>query len=152
DGSRRVNGRPEYVREACAASLRRLRTDYIDLYQLHRVDPETPIEETVGAMGDLITEGKVRFLGLSEAHASDIRRGHATHPLVSLQSEYSIFERGIEGEVLDTCEELGIGLLAFAPLARGLLSGSLTQDSSLDEGDVRRSENFPRVGPEHRSA
>jgi aryl-alcohol dehydrogenase-like predicted oxidoreductase len=147
-----INGRPEYVREACEASLRRLGTDHIDLYQQHRVDPDTPIEETVGALSELVDEGKVRFIGLSEALAPDLRRAAAVHPIASLQSEYSLLERGVEAEVLDTCEELGIGFLPFAPLLRGLLAGSLTADTQLDEGDFRTGDRFPRVGPEHRSA
>ena len=106
------HGRPEYVREACEASLRRLGVETIDLYQQHRVDPEVPIEETVGAMAELVDEGKVRFIGLSEATAPDLRRAAAVHPITSVQSEYSLLERGVEAEVLDTCEELGIGFLA----------------------------------------
>jgi aryl-alcohol dehydrogenase-like predicted oxidoreductase len=147
-----INGRPEYVREACEASLARLGVDTIDIYQQHRVDPDTPIEETVGAMAELIQEGKVRYLGLSEALAPDLRRAAAVHPISSLQSEYSLLERGVESEVLGACEELGIGFLPFSPLLRGLLAGSLTADSQLDEGDFRSGDRFPRVGPEHRSA
>ena len=111
-----INGRPEYVREACEASLRRLGVETIDLYQQHRVDPETPIEETVGALAELVEEGKVRFIGLSEALAPDLRRAAAVHPITSVQSEYSLLERGVEDEVLAACEELGIGFLPFAPL------------------------------------
>ena len=147
-----INGRPEYVHEACEASLTRLGVDTIDLYQLHRVDPETPIEETVGAMAELVQEGKVRYLGLSEALSPDLRRAAAVHPISSVQSEYSLLERGVEREVLGTCEELEIGFLPFSPLLRGLLAGSLTVDSQLDEGDFRSGDRFPRVGPEHRSA
>jgi aryl-alcohol dehydrogenase-like predicted oxidoreductase len=147
-----INGRPEYVREACEASLRRLGVDTIDLYQQHRVDPDTPIEETVGAMAELVQEGKVRYLGLSEALTPDLQRAAAVHPISSLQSEYSLLERGVESEVLGTCEELGIGFLPFSPLLRGLLAGSLTADSQLDEGDFRSGDRFPRVGPEHRSS
>jgi aryl-alcohol dehydrogenase-like predicted oxidoreductase len=147
-----ISGRPEYVREACDASLARLGVDTIDLYQQHRVDPDTPIEETVGAMAELVQEGKVRYLGLSEALTPDLRRAAAVHPISSLQSEYSLLERGVEGEVLGVCEELGIGFLPFSPLLRGLLAGSLAADSQLDEGDLRRGDRFPRVGPEHRSA
>jgi aryl-alcohol dehydrogenase-like predicted oxidoreductase len=150
---RPIDGRPEYVRTACEASLRRLGVDHIDLYQQHRVDPGTPIEETVGALAELVAAGKVRYIGLSEAMASDIRRAAAVHPIASLQSEYSLLERGVEAEVLDTCEELGIGFLPFAPLLRGLLAGSLTTERALDAGDLRASaERFPRVGPEHRQA
>ncbi|MGD0716350.1 MAG: aldo/keto reductase [Gaiellaceae bacterium] len=148
-----IYGRPEYVRAACEASLRRLGVDVIDLYQQHRVDPDTPIEETVGALGELVQEGKIRFIGLSEARPSDLRRAAAVHPIVSLQSEYSLLERGVEGEVLATCEELGIGFLPFAPLSRGLLAGSLTPRRALDAGDTRSSVGrFPRVGPEHLAA
>jgi len=147
-----INGRPEYVREACEASLRRLGVETIDLYQQHRVDPDTPIEETVGAMAELVQEGKVRYLGLSEALAPDLRRAAAVHPISSLQSEYSLLERGVENEILGTCEELGIGFLPFSPLMRGLLAGSLTADSQLDDIDFRLGDRFPRVGPEHRAA
>jgi aryl-alcohol dehydrogenase-like predicted oxidoreductase len=146
-----ISGRPEYVREACEASLARLGVDAIDLYQQHRVDPDTPIEETVGAMAELVQEGKVRYLGLSEALTPDLRRAAAVHPISSLQSEYSLLERGVENDVLGVCEELGIGFLPFSPLLRGLLAGSLTADSQLDEGDFRNGDRFPRVGPEHRS-
>jgi aryl-alcohol dehydrogenase-like predicted oxidoreductase len=147
-----VNGRPEYVREACEASLRRLGVDTIDLYQQHRVDPETPIEETIGALAELVQEGKVRFIGMSEALAPDLRRAAAVHPITSLQSEYSLLERGVEREVLPACEELGIGLLPFAPLVRGLLAGSLTAATEVEPDDYRSGGRFPRVGPEHRSA
>ena len=140
------------MREACEASLRRLRVETIDLYQQHRVDPETPIEETVGALAELVAEGKVRWIGLSEALPPDLRRAAAVHPISSLQSEYSLLERGVEGEILDTCEELGIGFLPFAPLVRGILAGSLDASSTLDEGDFRAGDRFPRVGPEHRAA
>jgi aryl-alcohol dehydrogenase-like predicted oxidoreductase len=155
DTSRRVttgiSGRPDYVRQACEASLRRLGVDVIDLYQQHRVDPATPIEETVGALADLIAEGKIRYIGLSEALPADLRRAATVHPIASLQSEYSLLERTVEDQVLDTCAELGIGFLAFAPLVRGLLAGSLTPATRLDAGDFRRN-RFPRVGPEHIAA
>ncbi len=147
-----INGRAEYVREACEASLRRLGVDTIDLYQQHRVDPATPIEETIGAMAQLVHEGKVRYVGMSEAMAPDLRRAAAVHPITSLQSEYSLLERGVEAEILATCEELGIGFLPFAPLVRGLLAGSLTPDRELDEGDFRGGRRFPRVSPEHLAA
>jgi aryl-alcohol dehydrogenase-like predicted oxidoreductase len=147
-----INGRPEYVRAACEASLKRLGVDTIDLYQQHRVDPDTAIEETVGAMAELVQQGKVRYLGLSEALTPDLQRAAAVHPISSLQSEYSLLERGVESEVLGACEELGIGFLPFSPLLRGLLAGSLAADSQLDEGDFRSGDRFPRVGPEHRSA
>lgn len=148
----RIDGRPEHVRRACDASLRRLGIDTIDLYQQHRVDPDTPIEDTVGALGELVTAGKIRYIGLSEARPADIRRAAATHPITSLQSEYSLFERAVEGDVLDTCAELGIGFLAFAPLVRGLLGGSLRPDASMAEGDSRRLGRFPRVAGEHLAA
>ncbi len=144
-----ISGRPEYVRQACEASLRRLAVETIDLYQQHRVDPETPIEETAGALAELVHEGKVRFIGLSEALVPDLRRAAAVHPITSLQSEYSLLERGVEDEVLDSCEELGIGFLPFAPLVRGLLAGSLTPDRKLEAGDLRSGERFPRVSPEN---
>jgi aryl-alcohol dehydrogenase-like predicted oxidoreductase len=152
DGSGGFNGRPEYVRAACERSLGRLGVDHIDLYQQHRVDPGTPIEETIGALKELIDEGKVRYIGMSEALAPDLRRAAAVHPISSLQSEYSLLERSVEGEILDTCEELGIGFLPFSPLLRGLLAGSLTAASELEPGDFRSGDRFPRVGPEHRAA
>ena len=151
-GEMTISGRPEYIREACEASLRRLGVETIDLYQQHRVDPKTPIEETVGALAGLVAEGKVRFIGLSEALPEDLRRAAAVHPISSLQSEYSLLERSVEGEVLDTCEELGIGFLPFAPLVRGVLAGSLTPATELDEGDFRANDRFPRVSPEHLAA
>jgi aryl-alcohol dehydrogenase-like predicted oxidoreductase len=147
-----INGRPEYVREACEASLRRLGVETIDLYQQHRVDPAVPIEETIGAMAELVAAGKVRFIGMSEALAPDLRRAAAVHPVTSVQSEYSLLERGVEAEILGTCEELGIGFLPFSPLSRGLLGGSLTADTQFDEGDWRAAGRFPRVGPEHLAA
>jgi aryl-alcohol dehydrogenase-like predicted oxidoreductase len=146
------NGRPEYVREAIERSLERLGVETIDLYQQHRVDPNTPIEETIGAMKELIDEGKIRFIGMSEALAPDLRRAAAVHPITSLQSEYSLLERSVETDVLDTCEELGIGFLPFSPLQRGLLSGSLTTDSELEPDDFRSGDRFPRVSPENRAA
>jgi aryl-alcohol dehydrogenase-like predicted oxidoreductase len=147
-----ISGRPEYVREACERSLRRLGVETIDLYQQHRVDPQTPIEETVGALAELVAAGKIRYIGLSEALAPDLRRAAAVHPITSLQSEYSLLERGVEREVLGVCEELGIGFLPFAPLVRGLLAGSLTPQRELDAGDFRASDRFPRVSPEHLAA
>jgi aryl-alcohol dehydrogenase-like predicted oxidoreductase len=146
-GSRRIDGRPEYVKQACEASLRRLGIDVIDLYQCHRVDPQTPIEETVGAMAELVAEGKVRYIGLSEAHPDDIRRAAAVAPIASLQSEYSLFERGLEDGVLDLCEELGIGLIAYAPLGRALLTGRLRATADLAESDSRRT--WPRFVDEN---
>ncbi len=145
-------GRPDYVRSACERSLARLGVDHIDLYQQHRVDPQVPIEETIGAMAELVQEGKIRYLGMSEALPSDLRRAAAVHPVSSLQSEYSLLERSVEQEVLPSCEELGIGFLPFSPLLRGLLAGSLTDMSKLEEGDLRLAGRFPRVGPEHADA
>ena len=124
----------------------------IDLYQQHRVDPDTPIEETIGALKELVDEGKIRFIGMSEALAPDLRRAAAVHPITSLQSEYSLLERSVEREILDTCEELGIGFLPFSPLQRGLLSGSLTATTELEPDDFRTGDRFPRVGPENRAA
>jgi aryl-alcohol dehydrogenase-like predicted oxidoreductase len=135
---RGVSGRPEYVREACEASLRRLGVDHIDLYYQHRVDPDTPIEETVGAMAELVAAGKVRHLGLSEAAADTIRRAHATHPISALQSEYSIWARGVEAEIVPTLRELGIALVPYSPLGRGFLTGKLRSLDQLEEGDFRR--------------
>ncbi|RYV51617.1 aldo/keto reductase [Pengzhenrongella frigida] len=147
DGARRgVNGRREYVHQACDASLRRLGVEHIDLYYQHRVDPDVPIEETVGAMGELVAAGKVRRLGLSEASAATIRRAHAVHPITALQTEYSLFTRDVELEVLPVLRELGIGLVPYAPLGRGLLTGTLLSTSDLAADDFRRSN--PRFQPE----
>jgi aryl-alcohol dehydrogenase-like predicted oxidoreductase len=143
-----VNGRPEYVRRACDASLERLGVDYIDLYYQHRVDPETPIEETVGAMRELVEVGKVRYLGLSEAGSETIRRAHAVHPISALQSEYSLFSRDVEDEILPTVRELGIGFVAYSPLGRGFLSGRWRSIEDLPEGDTR-SGRFPRFTEEN---
>ncbi|TDE86856.1 aldo/keto reductase [Deinococcus sp. S9] len=133
-----INGRPEYVRQACDASLKRLGVDHIDLYYQHRVDPDTPIEETVGAMAELVHAGKVRFLGLSEASAATLRRAHAVHPITALQSEYSLWTRDPEEEVLPTCRELGIGFVAYSPLGRGFLSGQFRSPEDLPADDFRR--------------
>jgi aryl-alcohol dehydrogenase-like predicted oxidoreductase len=138
DGSRRIDGRPEYVRAAIDASLARLGVDHVDLYYQHRVDVNTPIEETVGVMAELVTEGKVRHLGLSEASAATIRRAHAVHPISALQSEYSLWTRDLEGEILDTCRELGIGLVSYSPLGRGFLAGRFVSADELEDGDFRR--------------
>ena len=135
DGKRAINGRPEYVRSACDASLKRLGVDHIDLYYQHRVDKKVPIEETVGAMADLVRKGKVRYLGLSEAGANTIRRAHATHPISALQSEYSLWTRDYEDEVIPTLRELGIGFVPFSPLGRGFLSGNIRE---LPADDMRR--------------
>jgi aryl-alcohol dehydrogenase-like predicted oxidoreductase len=133
-----VNGRPEYVRSACDASLKRLGVDAIDLYYQHRVDPNTPIEDTVGAMADLVREGKVRRLGLSEAGPATIRRAHQVHPITALQSEYSLWSRDPEDEVLPTVRELGIGFVAYSPLGRGFLTGRIRSIEDLDPDDYRR--------------
>ena len=138
-GARGVNGRPEYVRSCCEASLRRLGVDTIDLYYLHRVDPNTPIEETVGAMAQLVKEGRVRYLGLSEASPQTLRRANAVHPITALQSEYSLWTRDPEDEVLATCRELGIGFVAYSPLGRGFLTGRIRSQAELPEDDWRRS-------------
>ncbi len=133
-----VSGRPEYVRSACEASLRRLGLDVIDLYYQHRVDPQTPIEETVGAMAELVREGKVRFLGLSEAGAETLRRANAVHPIAALQTEYSLWTRDPKPEILPTCRELGIGFVAYSPLGRGFLTGAIKDTSNLASNDFRR--------------
>ena len=133
-----VNGRPEYVRKACDASLRRLGVDWIDLYYQHRVDPKVPIEETVGAMAELVKAGKVRFLGLSEAAPGTIRRAHQVHPISALQTEYSLWTRDPEAEILPTTRELGIGFVAYSPLGRGFLTGRFRTPEEIPEGDWRR--------------
>ena len=151
DPSRRgVDGRTEYVRQACEASLQRLGIAHIDLYYQHRVDPRTPIEETVGAMGELVAEGKVRFLGLSEAAPETIRRAHATHPISALQSEYSIWARDPEAEILPTLRELGIGFVPYSPLGRGFLTGKLRSLDQLAADDFRRHQ--PRLQGENLEA
>jgi aryl-alcohol dehydrogenase-like predicted oxidoreductase len=132
-----VNGKPEYVRSACEASLKRLGIETIDLYYQHRVDPETPIEDTVGAMADLVREGKVRFLGLSEAGAATIRRAYTVHPITALQTEYSLWTRHVEEEILPACRELGIGFVPYSPLGRGFLTGRIKTTTDLKEGDIR---------------
>ncbi len=133
-----INGKPEYVRSACDASLQRLGVDHIDLYYQHRVDPETPIEETVGAMKELVEAGKVRYLGLSEAAPETIRRAHEVHPISALQTEYSLWSRDVEDEILPTLRELGIGFVAYSPLGRGFLTGQIRRFEDLPEGDYRR--------------
>src|SRR4051795_13055407 len=143
----RINGSPDYVRKACDASLERLGVDHIDLYYQHRVDRSVPIEETVGAMKELVEAGKVRHLGLSEAAAETIRRAHAVHPISALQSEYSLFTRDIEDEILPTIRELGIGMVPYSPLGRGLLTGAVTRES-LESGDSRAVGRFPRFAGE----
>jgi len=145
-----VNGRPEYVRKACDASLQRLGVDHIDLYYQHRVDPEVPIEDTVGAMSELVQAGKVRFLGLSEAAPATIRRAHAVHPISALQTEYSLWSREPEEAILDTVRDLGIGFVAYSPLGRGFLTGRIARFEDLPADDYRRhsprfmGENFQR--------
>jgi aryl-alcohol dehydrogenase-like predicted oxidoreductase len=138
-----VSGKPEYVKAACEMSLKRLGVKHIDLYYQHRVDPEVPIEETVGAMAELVKDGKVRFLGLSEAGAKTIRRAHAVHPITALQTEYSLWSRDAEGEILDTCRELGISFIAYSPLGRGFLTGAFKHPHQFDRMDFRR--NNPRM-------
>ena len=143
-----VSGKPDYVREACDASLSRLGVDHIDLYYQHRVDPETPIEETVGAMKELVEAGKVRYLGLSEASAATIRKAHAVHPISALQSEYSLFTRDVEDEILPTVRELGIGFVPYSPLGRGFLTGRWRSIEDMPENDTR-SARFPRFAQEN---
>lgn len=142
-----ISGRPEYVREACDASLKRLGIDTIDLYYQHRVDPDTPIEETVGAMAELVRQGKVRWLGLSEASPETIRRAHAVHPITALQTEYSLWSREPEDELLALCDELGIAFVAYSPLGRGFLAGAIRSRDDLDANDWRRQN--PRLSPEN---
>lgn len=145
-----INGKPEYVKQACDASLMRLGTDYIDLYYQHRVDVNTPIEETIGAMADLVTEGKVRFLGLSEASAITLKKAFSVHPISALQTEYSLWSRDVEDEILPACRELGIGFVAYSPLGRGFLTGQIKHYEDMAEDDYRRTsprfqgENFQK--------
>ena len=147
DGTMDVNGRPAYTAHACEASLKRLGAASVDLYYLHRVDPSVPIEETVGAMARLVEQGKVRYLGLSEAAPATIRRAHATHPIAALQTEYSLWTRDAEGEILATCRELGIGYVAYSPLGRGFLGGRIRDPEALSASDRRR--QMPRFQPEN---
>src|SRR5947208_3591863 len=142
-----INGRPEYVRRACDASLQRLGVDHIDLYYQHRVDKSVPIEETVGAMADLVRQGKVRFLGLSEASAPTVRRAHAVHPITALQTEYSLWSRDVEDEILPAVRKLGIGFVAYSPLGRGFLTGQIKRPEDIAEGDWRK--NHPRFQGEN---
>jgi len=147
-GEMKVNGKPEYVKDACAKSLKRLGLDYIDLYYQHRVDPDTPIEETMKAMVELVKEGKVKYLGLSECSAATLRRAHAIHPISALQVEYSLWSTDIEQNgVLDTCRELGVTLVAYSPLARGFLTGQIKKFDDLEATDWRRTN--PRFQPEN---
>lgn len=150
DGGGRLNGRPDYVKAACEASLRRLGTDRIDLYYLHRVDPEVPVEETVGAMARLVAEGKVLHLGLSEVNAATLRRANTVHPITALETEWSLWTRDIEAEILPAARELGVGIVPYSPLGRGFLTGQITSLDDLAADDWRRSnprfsgENFDR--------
>jgi len=145
EGNRGINGSPEHVRKACDASLRRLGVDVIDLYYQHRVDKDVAIEDTVGAMSELVDAGKVRYLGLSEASAAEIERAHAVHPITALQSEYSLWTRDIETDILPACRALGIGFVAYSPLGRGFLTGAITSTDSLAKDDWRR--RHPRFQP-----
>ncbi|EME57670.1 aldo/keto reductase [Amycolatopsis decaplanina] len=138
DGGMSARGDAAYVKQSCEESLRRLNVDHIDLYYQHRVDPNTPVEETWGALAELVQEGKIRFAGISEASAETIRRAHAVHPVTALQSEWSLWTRGIEGEILSTARELGIGIVPFSPLGRGFLTGSVTSVKDLPADDMRR--------------
>src|SRR5438552_17028102 len=148
---RGISGKPDYVRKACDGSLRRLGVDVIDLYYQHRVDPDTPIEETVGEMAELVQKGKVRFLGLSDAGAVTIRRAHAVYPITALQSEYSLWTRDPEKEVLGVCRELKIGFVAYSPLGRGFLTGQIKRPEDIEEGDWRKNRSEERrVGKECR--
>ncbi len=149
DGGLVVDGRPEYVAMACDASLGRLGVDHIDLYYQHRVDPDVPIEETVGAMAELVTAGKVGHLGLSEASAPTLRRANAVHAITALQTEYSLFSRDVETSILPACRELGVGFVAYSPLGRGLLTGSITNPEELGEGDARKGGRYPRFNGEN---
>jgi aryl-alcohol dehydrogenase-like predicted oxidoreductase len=142
DGSPTSDGRPEYLKGCCERSLKRLETDVIDLYYIHRVDPTVPIEDTVGAMSELVGQGKIRHLGICEAGAATVRRAHATHPLSAVQIEYSLWTRDVEAEILPLCEKLGIGFVAYSPLGRGILTGKVTDTAALRAGDARR--NMPR--------
>jgi aryl-alcohol dehydrogenase-like predicted oxidoreductase len=142
-----ADGRPEYVREACDKSLKRLNIETIDLYYIHRIDPTVPIEDTVGAMSDLVRQGKVRHLGICEAGAATIRRAHAVHKISAVQIEYSLWTRDVETEILPLCEELGIGFVAYSPLGRGFLTGMVTSRDALGDSDARR--NMPRFQPEN---
>jgi aryl-alcohol dehydrogenase-like predicted oxidoreductase len=145
-----ISGKPDYVKSACDASLKRLGTDHIDLYYQHRVDLATPIEETVGAMAELVKTGKVRYLGLSEASASTIRRAQKIHPITAMQGEYSLWTRDPEAEIIPVCRELGIGIVAYSPIGRGFLSATIKDQSSLAEDDRRRM--FPRFQGENLNA
>jgi aryl-alcohol dehydrogenase-like predicted oxidoreductase len=144
----KISGKPEYVRSACDASLKRLGVDHIDLYYQHRVDPQTPIEETVGAMAELVKAGKVKYLGLSEASPATIRRAHKVHPITALQTEYSLWERHVEKEILPTVRELGVGFVPYSPLGRGFLTGTIKKNTNLGEKDFRF-RRYPRFAAEN---
>jgi len=139
DGKRSVNAQPDIIRKTCEQSLKNLRTDHIDLYYLHRVDPKVPLEDQIGMLGQLVTEGKIRSVGMSEVAAETLRKAHAIHPIAALQSEYSLWTRNPEHQVLDTCRELGIAFVAFSPLGRGFLCANLSDPDTLVETDLRRS-------------
>jgi aryl-alcohol dehydrogenase-like predicted oxidoreductase len=143
-----VSGKPDYVKQACDASLKRLGLDHIDLYYQHRVDPDTPIEDTVGAMAELVAAGKVRYIGLSEAAPATIRRAHKIHPITALQTEYSLWERHVEAEIVPTIRELGIGFVPYSPLGRGFLTGAIKDTSKLDSKDFRGT-RYPRFQGEN---
>jgi len=147
DGKKATNGRPEYVYESCDASLKRMDVDVIDVYYLHRVDPKVPIEETIGAMGRLVEQGKVRWIGVCEAGPATLKRAHETHPITVLQTEYSLWFREVEQDIIPTCRELGIGYVAYAPLGRGLLTGRIRTVDDLPPNDRRR--KHPRFSPEN---
>ena len=147
DGSLAINGRPERAREACEASLRRLNIEIIDLYYLHRVDPTVPIEDTVGAMAQLVKQGKVRHIGLSEASAVTLRRAHKIYPITALQTEYSLWTRDVESGLLDVCAQLGVGFVAYSPMGRGFLAGGVSSVEAMSENDRRR--EMPRFGKEN---
>ncbi|MBW0104547.1 aldo/keto reductase, partial [Pseudonocardia sp. KRD291] len=149
-GNQGVQGDPDHVRACCDESLTRLGVDHIDLYYQHRVDPDVPIEDTVGALAGLVEQGKIRHYGLSECGAETIRRAHAVHPVTAVQSEWSLWTRGIEDEVAPTCAELGIGVVAFSPLGRGFLTGAITSTAQLGEGDMRK--GLPRFGEDNMAA
>jgi aryl-alcohol dehydrogenase-like predicted oxidoreductase len=143
-----INGRPQYVRAACDASLQRLGVDHIDLYYQHRVDRKVPIEETTGAMAELVKTGKVRYIGLSEASPATLRRAHVVHPITALQTEYSVSARDVETEILPACRELGIGFVAYSPLGQGLLTGTISDTAQLAEDDARRT-NYPKFSSDN---
>jgi aryl-alcohol dehydrogenase-like predicted oxidoreductase len=146
DGSKAYNGRPEYVRSACDASLKQLGVDWIDLYYLHRIDPDVPVEETVGAMAGLVKAGKVRYLGLSEAGPKSLERASRIHPIAALQTEYSLWARDVEAEILPACRKLGIGFVAYSPLGRGLLTGNIRRIEDIAPHDIRRKQPRFRAG------